>query len=472
MLVLSALATPLVYALAGGFGQLSRYVEDVPQSVPPVDDIAQDFLEIALHNGQTTACFQLAISGLQDIAQSHGDTAAQEARQVLKARIMSVLRDEDRVFDAGVDAGIARFTILIAPGFRLKLDVLLDLAKRLRDKIDDPLSVAGCTRYVTASVGIASSLNFGRNVTAATWQKSALDALEEALASGGAATRVWSDKLARHQKARNDLHQDLAAALDAGPIQAFFQPQVSVRTGRVTGMEALARWDHPDRGWMAPAEFLTALSNAGHMDRLGHIMLQQSLDALLSWDRAGFEVPTVSINLSASELRNPDLAARIETELDRTGLAADRLVIEVLETVVSDPTDDTIQRVLHALSDLGCRIDLDDFGTGHASITTLQQFPINRVKIDRSFVRGADIADEKRRMLRAILAMTRQLDLESLGEGVETLGEHGVLRALDCGFAQGFLFAEPACARDISLWLTDREPQTDQPSGPQLRRVK
>lgn len=467
-LIFSALAVPVVYALAGGFGQAFRATAPPAMSNPPVEEVAQEFLSIALHNGQSTACFQMEIDGLSDIAQSFGDSAADEARRLLEARLQSVLRDGDLVFDAGP----AQFTVLVAPGYRLRLDALTKFATRLRAALDEPLSVAGTSRYVSASIGIASSLNFGRNVTAQRWLASANQALEEAVATGTASTRVWSDKQVTPNSVQQDPHKELRAALENGEFQAVFQPQVGVLSGKVTGMEALARWHHPQKGVIGPAGFLHQMSEGGQMDRLGHIMLIQALSALLDWDNAGLIVPTVSVNLSQAELRNPDLAERIGVELDRTGLTAQRLVIEVLETVVAEAGDDIVRRNLVALSELGCRIDLDDFGTGHASITTLQHFPISRVKIDRSFIKDIDRRDDKRRMFAAIMAMTEELTLETLGEGVETLGEHGVLQELKCGHAQGFLFAKPGSAAEVSSWLAHRQEQEDPARSAVLRSVK
>ena len=467
-LIFSALAVPLIYALAGGFGQASRMAAPPAVPNPPVEDVAREFLSIARHNGQSTACFQVEIDGLSDIAQRFGDAAADEARCLLDARLQSVLRDGDRVFHAPP----AQFIVLVAPGYRLRLDALTELATRLRRALDEPLSVAGMSRYVSASIGIASSLNFGRNVTAQRWLASANQALEEAVATGTPSTRVWSDKQVKPNSAQKDLHKAIRAALDSGEFQAVFQPQVGVLSGDVTGMEALARWHHPQKGVIGPAGFLHQMSESGQMDRLGQIMLTQALNALIDWDNAGLTVPAVSVNLSQAELRNPDLPERIGVELDRTGLTAKRLVIEVLETVVAQAGDDIVRRNLVALRELGCRIDLDDFGTGHASITTLQQFPISRVKIDRSFIKDIDRRNDKRRMFAAIMAMTEELTLETIGEGVETLGEHGILQELKCGHAQGFLFAEPGSAVEMSRWLADRQEQRDPARSAVLRRVR
>ncbi|MFP7671725.1 EAL domain-containing protein [Marivita sp. S0852] len=467
LLLACALFTPLFYAITGGFARTTSPTKTDPPAKPGLADVAQDFLETALQTGQTTACFQIRVTGLQDLAQSLGDSAAADAKKQLVARVTSILRENDHVFPNGE----TRLTVLIAPGYRLQLDQLLDITKRIRKAAEEPLSISGTTQHVFVAIGVASSLTFGRNATGENWVDSATQAMNDASSHGVSATRVWSEKLSRQHDTRHALRKDLVTAFDQGQIQAYFQPQLSVRTGLVSGMEALVRWEHPDDGVLEPASFLQALQDSGYMDRLGLIMLRQSLTALRQWDDDGWAVPTIGVNFSATELRNPSLIDQIAWELDKFGLAPARLAVEVLETVFSSETDDIIRRNLQALADLGCRIDLDDYGTGHASITTLRHFPIQRIKIDRLFLRNADTIPEQKQMLCAILKMAEQLGLETLAEGVETLGEHSVLQDLECQYAQGFLFCDPKCARDISDWLAHHHATHATQPAPTLRRI-
>lgn len=468
LLVFCALMTPLVYAATGGFGNLSGTgLHQQDRMLTPVS-VAEDFLHIALSHGQTTACFQLGISGFKDVARSLGEDAVQEARAILRQRLMSVLRNSDHVFDIGDD----RFAILISPGFRLKLDSLLDMTKRIRETIEEPVILSGVTSHLTVAIGVSSSLSLGRNVTAEKWLNAASQALSEAVLSGHSATRVWSDKLDRKHNARRALREDLASAFDKGEIQAHFQPQISVRTGRLVGMEALARWEHPRFGLVQPGEFLRALDDSGQMDQLARLMLAQSLNGLQHWDAAGLDVPVVSVNLSAAELRNPRLPELVQSELDRTGFTAQRIAFEIVEDVIADGADDVLRRSLTSLSRMGCRIDLDDFGTGHASITSLQMFPVQRVKIDRSFVAGIDRSADAKRMLSAMLSMTECLQLDVLAEGIETVEELGVLRELGCSYAQGFLFSEPLPFSETERWIRDHDAASTESAQQQIRRVK
>lgn len=468
LLVASALFTPLVYAAAGGFGTAMLSGETTTPPAPAPGAVARDFLEIARLNGQTTACFQLGIRGLEDIARALGDDAADEARILVQRRISATLREADHVFRLGD----ARFVVLIAPGFHLKRDAMLDLANRIREAVEQPLSLSGMTRNLSVSIGIASSLNLRRNATADIWLASAAQALSEAVLNGASATRVWSDKLSRMQVARQTLRDDIDKAFEKGEFQTWYQPQINLQTGHLVGVEALARWDHPTLGLLHPAQFIRALDSSGQMEQMRQVILAQSLATLRSWDLATLDIPTLSINLSATELRDPGLAQHVGRELDRTGLTPRRLVFDIPETLVAEGLDDIPRKTLDALSDMGCAIDLDDFGAAAASILSLQIIPLHRVKIDRRLIKGVDTSPEARRVLAAILSMIDRLDLTALADGVETAEEQGVLRDLGCPLAQGTVFAAPMPPAQAETWIRNRSARCDIGDASLVRRVK
>jgi EAL domain-containing protein (putative c-di-GMP-specific phosphodiesterase class I) len=215
----------------------------------------------------------------------------------------------------------------------------------------------------------------------------------------------------------------------------------------------LARWYHPERGLIPPADFLPMIEDAGLSERLGEVMLFNALTALARWDRAGLDVPTVAVNFSAAELRNPKLAEKLKWELDRFGLEPKRLCVEVLEHVVAETDNDVIVSNISALARMGCGIDLDDFGTGHASITSIRRFAVRRIKIDRSFVTKVDEDRDQQKMVSAILSMAERLGLHTLAEGVETPGEHAMLAQLGCGDVQGFGIARPMPVDETMDWI-------------------
>ena len=215
-------------------------------------------------------------------------------------------------------------------------------------------------------------------------------ALMEAEKRRPSTIRAFSEEMQRATQAHSALREEVQSALETGQIIPWFQPQISTDTGKVTGFEALARWHHPERGMIAPVDFLPAIEQAGLLERLAEIIMYHAFTALNAWDTAGVCVPQVGVNFSGSELNNPCLIEKISWELDRFNLSPDRLAVEVLETVISGAADDQITLNINGLVALGCHVDLDDFGTGHASISSIRRFKIDRLKIDQCFVMQAD----------------------------------------------------------------------------------
>lgn len=335
---------------------------------------------------------------------------------------------------------------------RSDLEHVIQLAGRIQRALSEPIGIEGTNIYITTSIGFSLAVRI-EQPTADSLVQAATSALIEAQRSGPSAVRSYSDALRGRIIARNSLSAEVGGALDRDEICAFFQPQISTRTGAITGFEALARWHHPRRGLIPPVEFLPALEQAGMMDRLCTIMVANALSAITQWDAAGFDIPRVGVNFSNEELSDPRLVDRIAFELDRHDLTPDRLVIEVLETVVANRSDDIVIRNLSGLARLGCCLDLDDFGTGHASITNIRRFSIERIKIDRSFVTRIDNDPEQQKMVGAILTMADRLGLDTLAEGVETAAEREMLATIGCGHVQGFGIARPMPMDETAAWI-------------------
>ncbi|WP_233192975.1 bifunctional diguanylate cyclase/phosphodiesterase [Acidimangrovimonas sediminis] len=454
-LVLAALGLPLLYLMAGAFG-----VDAQPPAGAAQDGetglILREGLVATLDSilaggsavGKTSACLVVHLDDARVLADHHGHAARAEVLRRSAERLQDVLRPGDVVARLEGDS----FAVALAPVGRADLESVLQLAARLQQALAAPIAIDALRIYATASIGFcqASRLTDARG-------RSLLDAAEiaaaEALGNGPGAIRAWSPAMQRASDDRASLRDDLAEALDRGQIQPFFQPQVSTDTGKISGFEALARWEHPQRGMVPPAEFLPLVHEAGLSERLGEVVLYGALTALSDWDASGLDVPNVSINFSQEELSNPRLPERLKWELDRFGLSPDRLVVEVLETVVATTDNDVVVRNLAELSKMGCGIDLDDFGTGHASIAAVRRFGVGRIKIDRSFVTRLDEDPGQQRMVAAILSMAERLGLETLAEGVESTGEHAMLAQLGCGHVQGFGIARPMRREITATWI-------------------
>ncbi|MFT5631037.1 MAG: cyclic di-GMP phosphodiesterase Gmr, partial [Gammaproteobacteria bacterium] len=350
-----------------------------------------------------------------------------------------------------------RFAIALTPYRRLDLAGAIQLAASIQRAMAEPIMLAQGNLHVTASVGFALASRLDKP-TGAQLLRAAGVAQLEASRDGPNTIRSYSPAMHQRIITSNGLRDEVLTALDDHSITAFFQPQIDLTTGALTGLEALARWLHPQRGLIPPCDFLPILEKFGLMERLGQRMLSDALAALAAWDQDGIHVPAISINMSNSELRNPHLVDHIMMELDRHELAPERLVIEVLETVVVTGKDGITETNLSRLAAIGCGIDLDDFGTGHASITSIRKFAIQRIKIDRSFITNVDRDTEQQDMIAAILTMAARLRLSTLAEGVETSQEQDQLAQMGCQHMQGFALARPASFKDVTHWMQTYQP--------------
>jgi EAL domain-containing protein (putative c-di-GMP-specific phosphodiesterase class I)/GGDEF domain-containing protein len=392
-------------------------------------------------------CFAVGIDDAETLQTRHGARAFAK----IGAQLFDRLEGAMRTGDATTRFHAHRFAACVGAGTAVDLETGLQIAARIQERLDEPVAIEGLTIYPSVSVGFC----LASRVTGADgqgWLRAAVSALDDASAVGPGGVRAYSAALLDRDSVHAQLRKDALDALGLGQIRAWFQPQISTETGQIIGVEALARWEHPVRGTLGPDVFLPVLESAGLMDRLGDTIVDDSLRALSIWRDKGVTVPEVSVNFSAQQLRSPNLKDRIAWALERYDLPPECLRIEILETVFAEHDDDMICRSIQGLAKLGCAIDLDDYGVGHASIAAIRRFGVSRIKIDRSFVMRIDTDSEQRKMLTAILSLAEQLGLDTLGEGVETAGEHTLLSQLGCSAVQGFGIARPMPLSDLPDW--------------------
>ena len=450
-LIAASAALPLLFLAGQRFGGNSQAPQDALGGIlqrSAFEEFAEQVFQTAQSRGRLSATCFIALEGLDQIIERHGQTAADTLVRQSGERLQGALRDDDLIGKMGE----ARFAVCTAPVRQLDLELCIQLAGRLQSVLEKPFFDDGVTIHLTASVGFCLNTRTPGG-DAAAWLAAAATALRSAQRRGPSSIRAFSDQMRRETESRAELREEVAQALDSGQIQPWFQPQISTDTGQITGFEALARWNHPVQGMIPPSDFLPAVEEAGLLERLAEVMMYHAFAALKAWDGSGTVVPQIGVNFAGGELANPRLIDKITWELDRFDLSPDRLAIEVLETVVASTADDVITRNINALRKLGCRIDLDDFGTGHASIASIRRFSVSRIKIDRSFVMKADRDPDQQRMISAILTMAERLGIETLAEGVETVGEHVLLAQLGCDHVQGFGIARPMPFEQTLDWI-------------------
>jgi diguanylate cyclase (GGDEF)-like protein len=453
-LIFCAIGFPLLYLLAGGDRHLDRHGQAAVPTGPGLvsretfERLLETRFATARDSGTCSAVFVVEIDEHEKLAERYGLAATDEIVARIGQRIKAAMRGDDVV----CQTGDFRFAVCLSPVRHLDLEVCIQLAGRIQTASEEPLSLDGLSFFATVCVGFCQS-NRASGHDHRAWIEAAATALRDARVSGTGAIRAYSEEMRRRSESRAELRDDVITALEKGQIQPWFQPQISTDTGMVSGFEALARWAHPRRGMVPPSEFLPAIEAAGLLERLAEVMMYHSFTALKAWDAAGVHVPQIGVNFAGPELNNPRLLDKIRWELDRFGLTPERLAVEILETVVADAPDDTITRNINGLGAIGCRIDLDDFGTGHASIASIRRFAVSRIKIDRSFVMKSDRDTEQQRMVSAILTMADRLGVETLAEGVETVGEHALLAQLGCNHVQGFGIGKPMPFEQTIDWI-------------------
>ncbi|NRP12835.1 Cyclic di-GMP phosphodiesterase Gmr [Aliiroseovarius sp. xm-m-379] len=457
LLVLFAVIFPSLLILMGIVTQPAPSVNAGPTDTItnlPVRDRLIKSLDHALSNENIPdkACVVVEVDDFDNARKNLGDALAERLLQACSERIVGVLRSTDML----AYLGNARFGMCLDKSRRVDLETLIQLSGRLQAAFDTPFLIENVQVHCTLSVGFAlpsrAPKRSGESILNA-----AESALQEAIFSGPGSIRAFTKGDRARVAGSEHSVKEILTALNEGQIVPWFQPQLSTDTGELSGFEALARWNHPDKGLIAPCAFLPALVQAGLSERLGEVMLYHSLTALKDWDKLGIRVPSISVNFSADELRNPRLFEKVKWELDRFDLEPSRLTVEILETVVAQTDDDITSHNIASFSKLGCGVDLDDFGTGHASISSIRRFDVSRIKIDRSFVTHVDTDRDQQSMIAAILTMSERLGLEAIAEGVETHGEHAMLAQLGCAHVQGYSIAKPMPFDATIGWLQTLE---------------
>jgi EAL domain-containing protein (putative c-di-GMP-specific phosphodiesterase class I) len=281
-------------------------------------------------------------------------------------------------------------------------------------------------------------------------------ALYRAKARGRGGFAFFESEMTAAARHRRALELELREARPRGQFEVHYQPQINLKTGRVSGAEALIRWRHPTRGLVGPSEFISIAEEVGLIVPIGEWIMRQACRDAARW-REGMRV---AVNMSAVQFRNPHLSEMVVSALSAGGLPPSRLELEITETVLLEETEATL-RTLHQLRGLGVRVSLDDFGTGYSSLSYLRSFPFDKIKIDRSFVREIAASTNGAAIVRAIASLGASFGMETTAEGVETEEQLALVQREGCTEAQGFYFSAPRPARDLVELLGPDIPRGD-----------
>lgn len=404
---------------------------------------------------QNCSMFFIDLDKFKEVNDTLGHTVGDKLLKVIATRLNEVLDSEDLVCRFGGDEFIVVVPGLVDPA------ACANIADVLIAQMQKPIEVDHHLLAIGASIGIACAPKDG--ATAEDLLQHTDVALYDAKANGRGTYTFYSQELGKAILLRRELELDLKDALENGKLKMHFQPLINVKKCQITTCEALVRWAHPEHGMISPETFIKIAEESGLIEKLGQFVLKSAMSECITWPQN----VKVAINVSAIQFYRSDVYKTISEILEETGLAPERLEVEVTESVMLQNFDEAIF-TLNRLSDLGIRISLDDFGTGFSSLSYLQKLPLDKVKIDRSFIKNG-IADQRSyKLLKGVVDLTKSLGLSVVLEGIETEEQMSQLsNDINIDEVQGFLFSRPLPARDIKTLLCKAE--TELPILPQHR---
>jgi len=401
-----------------------------------------------LERNQVAVLF-LDLDHFKHINDSMGHVVGDRLLQEVAGRLRGVLRKQDMVARMGGDE-----FILIAEDLHEQRDAA-QLAEKLLRVLSHPYQIQDRTFYLSASIGISLYPRDAANVDALVANADA--AMYRAKTRGRNTFEFYIHELTAAATERVHMEGALRDALNNGQIIPYFQPQVDLATGHVVGAEALARWNHPERGEIIPDRFIPLAREIGLITELGESILRQACQQARSWLDNGLDVQCMAVNVAGEQLQRSNFTETVRQILEETGLPAEKLELEVTEGFIMWQAEGSLD-TLRALSQMGITLSIDDFGTGYSSLAYLKRLPIDKLKIDQSFVRDLPADEEDAAITRAVVALSRSLGLHVVAEGVETPSQRDFLRGLGCEQAQGNLFGCPVAPADFPVDKMKRVP--------------
>jgi diguanylate cyclase (GGDEF)-like protein len=404
--------------------------------------------------GESFALLYMDCDRFKQVNDSLGHGAGDELLLAVAERLRSVLRPSDGVLVPTEPVGMLAAR-LGGDEFVVVLDGVSDgevaagIADRILRTLSRPYRLQGHQMVVTVSIGMVVA---GEGSEPEALLRDADTAMYEAKRRGRGRCVLFEPSMGRRVLEAMALESDLRHALDTGQLRVVYQPIVDIRSGRVVGVEALARWRHPQRGEVSPAEFIPVAEESGLISMVGETVLRMACSQWQDWRRRGLPVPArLSVNLSRAQLGDRQLPQRIAQVLAEVGMPVDSLQLEVTESLAGEQA--SMRDALLAVRDTGVRLALDDFGTGHSSLASLHELPVGTVKLDRAFTRGVESGLYQRALIHAAVQLAQALRLEVVAEGVETVGQARALVELGCCLAQGWLYARPLEADAVAQML-------------------
>ena len=394
--------------------------------------------------GKTVAVMFVDLDHFKRVNDTMGHASGDELLLAMADRLRTCVRDDDTVARVGGD----EFTIALSE--LRHQDDAITVAQKIINAVQAPLLLNGSPVEVTASIGIAIFPVDGTDPE--TLLRNADSAMYRAKDAGRGGFQLCTEDMKRRASERLSHESRLKRAIVEEQLVLHYQPQVDLETGEIIGVEALVRWNDPERGLIHPSAFIPLAEESRLIVPLGEWVLRTACAQMVAWRKSGLRLPHVAVNLSARQFQQNDLVDVVQRTLSKTGLDPMSLELEITETASMKNAEASVE-VMRALRSIGVKIAIDDFGTGYSSLHYLKQFPITCVKVDRVFVRDLDTSEGDGAIVSAVIAIARSLKLRVIAEGVETVEQLTYLRRRKCDAAQGYFFSRPVAAEAIPALL-------------------
>ena len=410
-------------------------------------DLVQREMLQARRGQQQFGIFFIDLDRFKAVNDSMGHAAGDELLMQVARRLRDTLREVDVVCRQSGD----EFLVLVRN--IAHWESLGETAGRVLRVIETPFTVAGASARVSASIGIALFPDDAQDFE--TLVKHADIAVYQAKTLGRARYSFYHSELNYRLQANLELEQQLTHAISDGQLVLHYQPQVDANSGELVAVEALVRWQHPQRGLLYPAQFIGLAEESGRIAEMGVWTLGEACRQMGEWKAKGLDVGSMAVNVSALEFRDHRLLDSLQAALQTSGIAPQCLEIEITETVLMAETE-TSQRIIERLRQLGVGIAIDDFGTGYSSLAYLKRLRPNQLKIDRSFVNDTTNDSDSRAIVKGVVGLAQALGLNVVAEGVETAEQLLFLRETGCQTLQGYYIAKPLPVADLEAWIASR----------------
>lgn len=412
-------------------------------------------------DSRKSAVLLIDVDRFKKINDSLGHSVGDELLQAIAGRLEGLVRSNDlvcRTDTASLHGCLARiggdvFTVLLSDVDGI--EVASRVAERTLRELAKSFTIQGQELFITASIGVALFPEHGQDKEILL--RHADIAMSHAKRQGRNCHRVYCKDLDRKNRHLLTLEGELHKALEREEFVLHYQPKVDVRTGLVTGAETLVRWEHPERGMVPPGEFIALAEDTGLIGAIGGWVLSEACRQNAAWYSAGLRGLHLAVNVSGYQLRALNFAHQVRDTLDKAGVEPHCLTLELTEGVMVEDAKENIE-LLHALKDIGVKLSVDDFGTGYSSLSYLEQFPLDELKVDRSFVSKIESVTGGAPIVSAIIAMARSLRFKVVAEGVETEQQLAFLRKHECEQYQGYLFSKPLPADEFAELVARSRP--------------